>query len=193
MSKPSVHINDSLVFRPLASAPANPEEGEIYYDSTLVALRQYVAGVWSTLGRSANSSYVFNGSTDLGPTVANNVRQTVPFGGTSPGTFTNMGWYNGTTGVLTAARACRMLISASILWNPNSAGSRALVLTKNGTDIFIDFKGAEPSLETQNKFCQLVDAQAGDYFELQIQQNSGSTLGLYLGALLNHLSIFEIP
>jgi hypothetical protein len=53
MSINSFKVRTSLVITPQAAAPSGPENGEIYYDTTLNIFRQYVNGAWKTIANAS--------------------------------------------------------------------------------------------------------------------------------------------
>lgn len=56
MSKNSFKVDKSLTLKPQVSAPSNPENGDLYYDSTLNKFRKYENGAWSDISGSGDVS-----------------------------------------------------------------------------------------------------------------------------------------
>lgn len=68
MSINSTKIDSSLVLRPQGSEPSAPENGEIYYDSTLQVFRKYENGFWSNLSSAGGKNYISNSNAEGGTT-----------------------------------------------------------------------------------------------------------------------------
>lgn len=58
-------INRGLTLNPQTSAPSNPNDGDMYYDSTLNKFQKYENGVWKDLGGLETSDLNFIGNPDF--------------------------------------------------------------------------------------------------------------------------------
>jgi hypothetical protein len=56
MSKEFLKIKNGISFPGLATAPSDPQEGDIYFDTTLSKHRKYQSGVWSDLSAGGGGS-----------------------------------------------------------------------------------------------------------------------------------------
>ena len=74
------------------------------------------------------------------------------------------------------------LIHGSIMWGANSAGTRQVYITKNGTDIILDDGAAIDGTYPATRRVSLISyAVATDYFELNVRQDSGGSRTINAG------------
>lgn len=59
MAQNSFKIEKSLGLKPQTTAPPSPEDGDIYYDSTLNQLRAYVDGEWISISEPGGYARIF--------------------------------------------------------------------------------------------------------------------------------------
>lgn len=103
-------VDRGLSIRPQASAPSNPTNGDIYYDSTLLKFRKYENGAWSDFGSGGTSSssginYIANPGAEVdtsGWATYADAAGNVPVDGTG-GTATNLTFSRSTSSPLRGA------------------------------------------------------------------------------------------
>ena len=78
-----------------------------------------------------------------------------------------------------AGKGGKYIFNATITWDANATGARAIEFYKNGVaDKVFDFRSAVSSYQTQTSVSIMVSAVATDYFEIGTYQDRGGSLDL---------------
>lgn len=100
----------------------------------------------------------------------------------------NVGGLFNTPDKLYVKRAGSYFVGANVLWASNFTGQRYVTVTKSGVGAFTDRKTAIDA--TENTIGRAIVANAGDYFDLRVLQDSGANLDLDIAQ--NGLGILEL-
>jgi hypothetical protein len=80
MSKVFSHIQSGISNAGLASDPSDPQDGDLYYNTTSNVFRQYINGAWQNVGTSSTTGTV----TSVSVVSANGLAGTVANATTTP-------------------------------------------------------------------------------------------------------------
>lgn len=105
------------------------------------------------------------------------------------------GVYDSSTGIFTASRDGLFMFNFVVGINPNSSGNRASGLRVNGTTLHVcnSYAATSATYGVNLPGFQMLRLSKGDTVEMQILQNSGSTISTIVGAANNYLNIASLP
>jgi hypothetical protein len=124
----------------------------------------------------------------VGVGLRNEVAQTTSTGTAKTIDFTSESWdtdafhdnsVNPSRITIPSGKGGKYLFTAFCLWEPNGTGRRIIRIMKNGsTGVALSFI-APSNNYAGNEISQIIEVAAGDYYILQIVQNSGGNLDTY--------------
>lgn len=194
MSRKHSKVSNGISITPVSARPADPENGDIIYNSVNNQFEKYQNGQWGNF--SSTSDLVFcSYSTSAGPSIPSGVETTVLFGIQN---WDSHNIYNTSTGEITLPRSGIGEISANCSFT-------AFLGTANTTLYWVIFKngsaykygtytiaaaavaGFAPAPLIAN-----VQGVAGDKFILKVFQNSGASRSLQPIAVQNYFDFTMI-
>jgi hypothetical protein len=170
--------------------------GDLFYANGASSIARLGIGAAGKILRSTGSAPAWEGM--RGAQVSRGASQSIPNASYTAASFpsetfdTAAFWAAGNPSRITIPRTGYYLIGGKIGWDANSNGVREVKLYRNGVDD--DKKSVSQAalngIATRMDLCFLVDATAGEYFELFLWQNSGGSLNH--GGDTSYFWIFDV-
>jgi CheY-like chemotaxis protein len=192
-------IGESMQIRRILQTVAmvtSQASGDLFYANGASSIARLGIGAAGKILRSTGSAPAWEGM--RGAQVSRGASQSIPNASYTAASFpsetfdTAAFWAAGNPSRITIPRTGYYLIGGKIGWDANSNGVREVKLYRNGVDD--DKKSVSQAalngIATRMDLCFLVDATAGEYFELFLWQNSGGSLNH--GGDTSYFWIFDV-
>lgn len=193
MSRNHFKVNKGMSLGPVTTRPADPENGDIIYNSANSQFEKYENGAWSSFS-SAPSVVSVSARNSSGQSIANNLTTTLT-------NWTEIsdasGAFNATTGIFTAPSAGLYNIFTAITFGDTVSSSDRNLYITDATSVTIlahsirPFNTAGSGQTTQVLFMQ-VSATSSQQFAIQVSHNAGSNQSIVAAATRNILIIEKV-